>query len=165
MSKVIIIVGNTGTGKTTEAKKILASISMPKYIYDVNKEWTEYGNQQAVFPSDFKIFVNNCKLKTNTCLMFEEATIFLTHAGSSESIRNILVRKRHTNNIIIFNFHALRQVPLYLLDFCNYLILGKTNDIPKNIYNKFDSFTDIIEAFEEVQESEDNYIKEYVKLN
>jgi len=163
MSKCIIIVGNTGTGKTTEAKKLLSSIQMKKYIYDVNNEYREY-DKQAVFPN-FKIFLSNAKMMRDTVIMFEEATIFLTHASSSESIRDMLVRKRHTNNIIIFNFHALRQVPLYLLDFCNYLIIGKTNDIPDKMRTKFDSFTDIVDAFNRVNESDNKYIKEYVKLN
>ena len=163
MSKCIIIVGNTGTGKTTEARRLMRAVgSMEKYIYDVNNEYKDI--RGAVF-CEFKEFLAEAKHKENTCILFEEATIFFSHSNSTETIKNILVRKRHTNNLLIFNFHALRQVPLFILDFANYIIIGKTNDLESRVSAKFADAPKIYTAWQDAQEDEDRYVKIHVKLN
>ena len=113
---------------------------------------------------NIKSFITSAKQKRETCIVFEEATIFFSHAGSTEEIKTILVQKRHTKNLIIFNFHSLRQVPLYILDFCDLLIIGKTIDNKKNIEDKFKDFQEIWQAFNMVADSPDKYVKKYIKL-
>ena len=76
-----------------------------------------------------------------------------------------MVRKRHTNNLLIFNFHALRQVPLFILDFANYIIIGKTNDLESRVAAKFADAPKIYNAWQDAQEDEDRYVKIHVKLN
>jgi Cdc6-like AAA superfamily ATPase len=166
MSKAIVIVGATGTGKTTEVCKILENLRNRKsFIFDVNKE-----EKYKVFKNswdknlDFKKFVENMCKVANSNIIFEEATIFFSHAGITENIKKILVQKRHTNNFILFNFHSLRQVPLFILDFCDVLIIGKTIDNRKNIETKFSAFTEVFEAFEQAQTDENKFVKIYAKL-
>lgn len=78
-----------------------------------------------------------------------------------------MVRKRHTNNLLIFNFHSLRAVPLYILDFVNYIYLRKTNDNPKLIENKFGEFPQIYNGYLSVIENSehDKFYTEEIVLN
>ena len=167
MSKCIVIVGATGTGKTSEVCKILQQIDIPLLIFDVNNE-EKYRTFKNTWNKDVNIknFVQSIVLNhvKNTCIVFEEATIFFSHGGSTEQIKQILVQKRHTKNLLIFNFHSLRQVPLYILDFCDLLIIGKTIDNTKNIEEKFKDFEEIYQAFTEVKADANKFIKKYVRL-
>jgi Cdc6-like AAA superfamily ATPase len=165
MSKAIVIVGTTGTGKTTTVCNILKEIDIPKIIFDVNNE-EKYKPFKNLWNKDFSFenFVRNATERKGTCIVFEEATIFFSHAGATTDIKKLLVQKRHTKNLLIFNFHSLRQVPLFILDFCDLLVLGKTNDNRKNIETKFKDFTEIYQAFNEAQADQNKYIKNYVRL-
>lgn len=159
--KCVVIVGNTGTGKTTLLKKIIDNSQQLKFIYDVNNEYSCIGAKKEV---SFKDFLMEATKKRNTLICFEEATIFFRHAKNSEEILNLLVRKRHTQNNIILNFHAIHQIPLFVFDFVNFLILKKTNDHEKNI-QKFLEREDFAEAYEDVKNSTNNFYFEILKLN
>lgn len=161
MSKCIINVGMTGSGKTTVAKKILSQIKIPIFIFDVNREYSEFNNRNTNF-INFNNFVAMANTLNKSCIVYEEATIFFSHSGCTENIKSQLVRKRHTGNLIIFNFHSMRQVPLFLLDFCDLLILGKTNDTGRLIMDKFKYNENIINAFEELKAENNNYAKRYI---
>lgn len=156
----IVNVGKKKTGKTTLTKGILNSFDGNKFIYDVNKEYTEFGSS-AVFPK-WNVFLEQAVKKTNTCIVFEEAFIFLKHQSSVEEIRELLVRNRHTKNLIIFNFHAIRQIPLFIWDFVNYLNLKKTNDKQKWVENNYKD-TDVLEAYNQIKDSENPF--ELITLN
>lgn len=156
MSKAIIVVGSTGTGKTTFVKEILSEVNTPLFIFDVNNEYKEFANKNYNH-SDFKKFTSDANTKTNHCVVYEEATIFFSHGGSTELIRSQLVRKRHTGNLFVFNFHALHQVPMYLLDFCDLMVIKKTKDNSKLIYDKFKYNENIINAYNAVKEDGNKY--------
>lgn len=165
MSKAIVIVGATGTGKTTTVVNILNEIDIQKCIFDVNNE-EKYKPFKNTWDKDFNFenFIKKATELKNTCIVFEEATIFFSHSGATTDIKKLLVQKRHTKNLLIFNFHSLRQVPLFILDFCDVLVLGKTVDNKKNIETKFKDFTEIYEAFQQAQADENKYVKKYVRL-
>lgn len=166
MSKCIIIVGGTGTGKTTEVCKILTQLQGRKnYIFDVNNEqkYTLFSNQWDK-NCDFEKFLESLQKVREANIIFEEATIFFSHNSATTSIKKLLVQKRHTNNILFFNFHSLRQVPLFILDFCDLFIIGKTKDNPQNIRTKFAEFEAVYTAYNEAQVDANQYVKKYVKL-
>ena len=162
MSKCIIVVGNTGTGKTTFVKQFLRGNSQKKFIYDINNEY----RGEFIFRTkdNIKDFIKEVKVQENSTILFEEATIFFRHHNTGEEVINLLVRKRHTKNVIVFNFHALHQVPIILFDFCNYLVLKKTNDFEENI-RKYIKNPVIFEAYKKVKNSENNFEQEIIKLN
>lgn len=143
--KSILIIGMTGTGKSFETKKILKKFpKLDKYIFDVNNE---YGVENL---PTLEEFLNTVVKVENSVIVFEEATVFFSTRGRSEQVVNLLVRKRHTKNIIIFIFHSIRAVPSYIYELCDYVYIKKTNDTVKRIKSTHDS-EKLIEIFEDVK--------------
>jgi hypothetical protein len=159
MAKAIIIVGRPRSGKTTSAKKLLSSISLKKEIYDVNNEY----NTGKPFP-DMEDFLNDSLSKTETCFIFEEATIFFSNKGDERRLKTLLVRKRHTKNIIILCFHSLRSVPTYVFDLIDFYILHKTNDNTGLIDKKFSGNYTLLNDFKKVNEATDEHFRIVRKL-
>lgn len=170
MSKGILNVGATGTGKTTEVVKILQSIRMDTYIFDFQREkkYLPFKNLWDCNNLSFEDFLKNTQGKKKSCFVFEEASIFLKHTAKRKDLQRaldeLLVGKRHAGNLVIFNFHSLRRVPLELLDFTDLLILGKTTDNPAHIEGKFGEYAQIWAAFNAVRASTDNHVHKYIKL-
>lgn len=157
MSKVVINVGGTGAGKTTYTKKLLKKHKGLKLIFDPNKE---YG-QESITMSEF---IDQGKIAKNTLIVFEEATIFFSTSGTDMAIKELLVKKRHTNNFYIFNFHALSQVPLYILMFCDYFVLFKTNDQIAQVERKFKGNPEVFRAFSKVRNSGNKHEKVIIRM-
>jgi hypothetical protein len=139
-----IIVGGTGTGKTTFTKNALTKIHpAARMVFDINNEYPELYN--VPFNPDFNKFTLAATKVKNAFIVFEEATMFLRRQGVGENVINILVRKRHTNNTVFLIFHSLRLVPRDLLDLCNFIVIHKTNDeidtlenkLPKNVIDSY----------------------------
>lgn len=155
--KCIIIAGGTGSGKTTIVKQLLAAHKGNKLIYDVNNE---YGQEFIAMDEFFKKALR----AENSIIVFEEATIFFSTSGGQIEMRELLVRKRHSNNLFIFNFHSLSQIPLYILMFCDKLIMKKTNDQLQQVERKFKNNMKIYEAYSDVYNSPDRYVTKVIKL-
>jgi DNA helicase HerA-like ATPase len=149
-AKCIIIVGGTGTGKSEKIKSLLRSANKNALlIYDVNNEYTEFYDKP--FIEDIDRFVLMAKQVNNAVIVFEEATIFFSNKGSSgQNVKSILVRKRHTNNTLIFVFHSLRSIPRDIFDLSNIIIIHKTEDIKSLIEDKFEN-TAFTECYEKVK--------------
>lgn len=149
--KAVIVVGGTGMGKTTLNKNYLRQVSKEcLWLYDVNNEYSEFLPPNYLLPK-FDSFCDKAACLSNAVIVFEEATIFLSNKGSNRILIDILVRKRHTSNLIFLVFHSLRSVPKYLLDLCNILILLKTND-PEHIVKAFDN-DNLLQAYNELKKA------------
>lgn len=145
--KALIIVGGTGMGKTTFIKSCLSKVNKSSiYLFDVNAEYAEFSD--IPLPK-FSVFCNKALDLQQAVIVFEEATIFLNNRGSNETLIEILVRKRHTQNLVFLVFHSLRSVPKYLIDLCNIMVLHKTND-PLSIAEVFGNQA-ITDAFVEIK--------------
>lgn len=159
--KAIICVGGTGKGKTTFVKSRLRKVNKNAiHLYDVNNEYTEFYKGKF---TTFETFTEKAAKITNAVIVFEESTIFFSHTGSSQTIREILVRKRHTQNTIIFVFHSLRQIPRFIIDMCNYMVIFKTNDNAELVEKRFDNEV-ITSAYNRVKENKDDHFFEVVNL-
>ncbi len=135
--KSIIFAGGTGTGKTTLIKQRLDNINKDAlHLYDVNGEYKKYYTKPF---TDFETFSKQARKLRNALVVYEEATIFLSNKGSNEDIRDVLVRKRHTNCTIFFVFHSLRTIPRWVFDLSNFVVLFHTNDSEKSVNSRFDN--------------------------
>lgn len=147
--KAIIVVGGTGSGKTTFIKKTLAPLkgSETVLLYDVNNEYPEIYPFPLV---NFQDFTTDAAKRIKSVIVFEEATIFLDSKGSNALVREMLVRKRHTQNTYFLLFHAFRFIPRYIYNLCTDVILFKTNDPENLITTRFDN-EQLTEVFNRVQ--------------
>lgn len=159
-----ICVGRRGCGKTTRSKELLniRPKGMPVIIYDVNQEYTEFYPEPFIDFDVFLIKISDPKVR-HTYILIEEATIFFSTASNYEEMRNVLVRARHTGNIIQMNFHSFRSVPKNIYELLDYVVVFKTNDSEKSVTDKFDN-PSVIKAFKDAQNSEDKYFNRTVSL-
>jgi hypothetical protein len=158
LGKCFIVVGGTGSGKSTFVKEIFidpwtkATGYKSCMVFDVN---AEHGFPAPPLPEDFVTEANESE---GNLIIFEEATIFFSHrSGDSRELRELLVRKRHKRNAIVFVFHSLRKVPAYVWDFVDTLFLKKTNDSPDFVKKKLGDYPGLKEGFDLVRKSEDKF--------
>jgi len=159
-----VLIGRRKTGKTTLSKKMLDERpkNMPVLVYDINKEYGKYYPQKFV---DFEVFlemISDEKVK-NTYILIEEATIFFDTSSRFEEMKNILVRARHTGNIIQMNFHSWLSVPKNIFNLLDYVVVFKTNDTIQTIKMKYDN-EQVIAAFHEARESKNEFFNKTVSL-
>lgn len=149
--KAIVLIGEQGRGKSTEAKNILDNFSHKDlYCYDINGDYKNYRNNKIKGLPSMEQFLQICDHVKNSVIVFEEATIFFDNKSRSETIVNLLVRNFHTKNVVIFLFHSLRSVPVNIMDFVQFIKIFHTNDRYTLIKNKFKDDSDLIEVFNDV---------------
>lgn len=149
--KAFIVVGGTGMGKSTFVKNLVSKVHPNAlFIYDVNAEYTEYYNAPLLKFPDFCTQATN---KTDSLIVFEEASIFLSNRGSNAELIEILVRKRHTRNVIVLVFHSIRTIPKYIMAYVNYFVMYKTvNDTTKHV--EMLDIPEILKAFTELRDAD-----------
>lgn len=144
--KAICIVGGTGSGKSTYIKEqLLPKVRNRALIYDVNNE---YGTGVKLL--SMKDFNAKAKAAVNTFIVYEEATIFFNNRGLDNELVDILVRKRHTKNTIVFVFHSLRAIPTYIIDMIDFFVIFRTNDLTHQVYKRFRDNYEIMNAYKYV---------------
>lgn len=150
--KAFLFVGQTGTGKSTLAKKVISQITKGNsgsvMVYDINNE---HGNEgyNTFDPREFKIneFLQIVKNNTKKVVFIDEATIFFSSRSYSPILTELLTLKRHSQNVYILIFHSIRKIPPEIMDLCNYIYLLPTNDRLDLVEKKFESFPELVEAF------------------
>ena len=155
MPKLFLFIGATGTGKTTLIQsKLNLTPKRAKYIFDIQAQYKNYDNTNY---GNFKNYISHIENVHNSCIVVEEATAFLGHYSVSEKFIEIILSKRHRNNLFFLCFHSLRSVPIKILDFTDYIFLKKTKENPTLIYNKFKDYPEIFTAFENVRNHTNKY--------
>lgn len=132
MSNLILYIGHTGMGKTTRVKKALKASKKNKYIFDVNNEYNDYNRE---IDADFRKFMDTAKTLTDSDIVFEDATGYLT-GKTADEMRKLIVAKRHTRNNIIMLFHSISSVPPFIFQLANWIVLLKTSDELKTVKTK-----------------------------
>lgn len=130
----------TGQGKSRFTKTFIEGKNC--FVFDVQNEYQLSINPRDARSKDVSLdekkFVEVCKNKRNTVIVFEEATGFFEGKLDKE-VRRIILSKRHTQNTLIFCFHSISSIPPRLMQFTNYVILFKTLDEPYQVESKFPS--------------------------
>lgn len=147
--KLTIIIGMTQQGKSRftktcigyaeDGRKINPRAQNNCFVFDVNNEYTwlpmeraDENLTQSRYFGDFNTFVNKCAIKRNNNIVFEEATGYLK-GNVGKKITQLIIGKAHTKNNYFLLFHTINSVPPEIIGVCNYVILFKTMDEPKNI--------------------------------
>jgi hypothetical protein len=159
-----IMIGRQGCGKTTLSIQMLNARpkGMPCIIYDINNEYKTYYPQPF---EDFDIFLSKISDEEirRHYILIEEATIFFSTHSRFEEMMNVLVRARHTGNIIQLNFHSFSSVPKNIYHLLNFVTVFKSNDSLKDVTDRFDN-PSIIQAYKDAIESKDEHFFRTVKL-
>lgn len=148
----VAIVGTTGTGKTTHVKELIRKSKGNFIVYDVNNE---YGTREEL--PTIEDFMKAANRKRNCLIIFEEATIFFSNRSTNKDLRELLVRKRHTNNFIVLVFHSIRTIPKEITDLLDFIYLRKTNDTEQIIDYKFGQNESLLRSFNQVKQSNDRF--------
>jgi len=157
-----IFVGKRKTGKTTMSKKLLDNRpeNMPVKIYDINKEYEKYYNEPF---EDWEKFLDSLTPLKGHYILIEESTIFFDTSSRFEQMKNLLVRARHTKNIIHLNFHSWLSVPKNIYNLLDYITVFKTNDTIQTLKSKYDN-PEVMKVFEEIRKSKNPYINKTISL-
>lgn len=156
MSNLILIIGHTGQGKSTHAKKILDSSKKKTFVFDVNNEYEKYVRHSD---GDFLEFLTGCESATDTNCVFEEATGYLS-GRTGDRVKKLVINKRHKRNNYIFLFHSIADVPPFLYRLSNYIILLKTADIEEMVKSKEPK---LVKAWKSLQTAQ-KYSKVIIKM-
>lgn len=160
----IIIAGKTGEGKSEVIKRMIKG--KPCYVFDLYNEYglrTKYKGQKPInltskeeavrsrhIGGDFYKFAEKTLTKENTVVVFEEATGFLN--GRIDKIfRKIITNKMFTNNVYIFVFHTITDIPPSLMRLTDYIVLFKTLDERYNVEKKYPR---LLQAFDKLKSME-----------
>lgn len=149
---VSICVGRRKTGKTTFSKKMLDKkpLKMPVIIYDINQEYKNYYKGDFL---DFDIFLDKIVGLRHHYILIEEATIFFNpRGGKIEQMTNLLVRARHTGNIIQLNFHSFASIPKDIKNLIDYVTIFKTNDNINDVKARIDD-EKILRVWQKIKDS------------
>tara|TARA_R100000664_G_scaffold32108_1_gene46528 strand:+ start:1670 stop:2221 length:552 start_codon:yes stop_codon:yes gene_type:complete len=148
-SLFFIIVGTNGTGKTTLLNKLINEKGGKSLVIDPDgMEWQhieeippekagENFSGQAKILAPTSEDLEHLLEFQNGSLVLDDCRFYLK-SRMEESIRRILIRRRHNSVDVFAVAHGLTEVPASFYTFATHLICFKTNDSLKRLYNSTD---------------------------
>lgn len=106
-SKVVLIIGGRGTGKTTYIEKLIRQ-KPNAVIFQLMLDNRYVGHAKMLY-QDFTI----CRALCNKIIVIEDATQ-LIGSNPKNDIRKIVVSSKQMGSDVIFAFHSFNVVPPYL---------------------------------------------------
>lgn len=159
--KVILVIGRKRTGKTTLTCNLIRKLNRPKnLILDVNNEYTRQHEIRNDYNGvlDHEMFLDHCLKQKNCLIVCEEAATYLSNRGREKKLVKLMQESRHTNNSVIIILHSIQDLPPYIYNRSDYLALFKTQDFPGAIDRKFAYNRQFMEAYNQVEQSDDPHI-------
>ncbi len=178
LNKIILIVGRRATGKTTFLKKMV-KLSASKVIVVDSFDHPDYRDLQTIPIAQVSrwkagnvrvwqtdpletletIFKNcfNCTVVMEDCKRYVEPSV-------QKSIRQGIIEHRNRNIDLIMMFHNLKDVPPYVCNMHNDIVLFKTNDNMNKEQDKFSNWADIAKAHSRIMKSANPYYNEVINL-
>jgi len=187
MSYSILNIGATGSGKTyfvkndviPKAKNLIVfdlygdEYADIKEMYIINTV-SQYKGGKARLVHDKKIYETKTDLVNSLLIdltrlkdctfVFEDATIFLD-SKRNNIVKDLLISKRHNNMSYVWLFHTLSEIPPYIFKGSNGVILHRTADLQTAILNKFKGNSKIINAYLNIDKSNDLRKSIFINLN
>lgn len=161
MGIVNVLVGRRKTGKTTLSKLMIKEKpkGMPIVVYDINNEYKDVYDKPFV---EFQEFLEMIKDLKGHYILIEEATIFFNGNKIAQDMTNVLVRARHTGNIIQLNFHSFNSFPRDIYNLVDFVTVFKTNDGERHL-ERFES-PDLLSAYLQVKKDKNPYAKKTIEV-
>lgn len=148
MSVIILNVGDTGSGKNY--RSLMLRDEMPEktpYAIDTKGQYFK-ADPTMKFLDPKKPLGETAARVINGLVFVDEAAIILNLCGSNQAAIEALSQCRHNETVTVLNFHSLRLIPEYVVDFWDIMILGHSASKRKHAA-KFESKEDeIINALE-----------------
>lgn len=97
-------------------------------MYDRRREYNkpEDNGMWSIY-YDLEFFKSELPNITEACIVIEEATGFVSYFKELE-LTDIIIGAQHNRNSIIFVFHSVSDIPVYIERLSDWLIITKTND-------------------------------------
>lgn len=148
--KVICLVGETGSGKTTYVKEWVSKSKKELIAYCRIRE--DIGMKGKIY-TNFLDFIEEANTKKDSHIFIDEAFTCLPKRlnikpDKPENIHNqiadFLVNSRKLNNFVWILYHSLSQVPTdWIIPYLNYFVRFQTNDQLNYQLTRFSSFPNI----------------------
>ena len=150
----LILAGAQGRGKTKFKEDFLANFQhRENWDFDPNEEF-KYKNK-AKFIYDREEFLKKVPAKKGSRknVGFSDATGFFSKTGvMPKQLHYHVCRKRHSENINIFDYHGITQFNLDNLIYFDFIVLFRTEESEIKVRKVFEDKPYIIAAWLEVQE-------------
>jgi hypothetical protein len=164
LNKITVICGQRGTGKSTIQEKILMADSKKFLIVDTNekhKVWNHIplipienlkywksGNYRVCLRSKKADLEKICKYINNCSVIFEDSKKYIRN-GIPEAVEDALIDTKQKNVDAYFMFHMLSEIPKYLRQSYDNLILFKTKDVA-DVYRRFSNYGELEKVHQKV---------------
>jgi hypothetical protein len=145
-----LIIGETGSGKSTIAKSIW---NRTRYgaVYDFQNEYAAENYVGAIKPKlrvlptthEPDVIFALDKVVSGYTFVIEECTGLFASGKVPEACTKRILSKRHTRNNWVLIFHSIQDVPPRFFRFCDVIILFKTGDFEKDVKNKVPEYMDV----------------------
>ena len=187
MSYSILNIGATGSGKTyfvkteviPKAKNIIVFDLYGDEYADLSEMYVissvkQFKGGKARLVHDKKVYQTKTDLVNETLtnllnftdctFVFEDATMFLD-SKRNNIVKDLLISKRHYNMSYVWLFHTLSEIPPYIFKASNGVILHRTADLQQAILNKFKGNGKIINAYLNIEKSDDIRKAIFINMN
>ena len=159
-----VVCGATGTGKSHFTKEFIKRYPL-RCIYDIQNEYglkpfNAKNNNKQFSVIDDKLFMDFTQKLRGYCFVLEECTAVLRGNVQKKFVQSVL-SKRHTHNRYVLIFHAMHRIPPQIWEFCDYLVLFKTNDLEKDVKSKYPQY---LQDWKQIQNAE-KYTKKIYKIS
>lgn len=130
-SETLIVIGASGTGKTTILKPIIEAIDR-KIILDTDAEYPNSGSEikvnsiyrpKAYDPNELEMFVSKCRAFYDFCMIIEDVDAYGINEFNVPSLKVVQVNGRHQAIGQIITSRRITGLPMLMLMKAKYLII------------------------------------------
>lgn len=170
MALCYVFVGKTQSGKTTEAIALAESFGLREiWANDVRREYAYRMNKKIrPFHGSSENWIKLIGLHdfqgSRRVFICDEAGDYFPHGSQYAELTKPVRGKRFNGNVYIIVFHELQEVPQYVLRFTDCIVIKKSRGTPTAIAKKYENYPDVIEAWNEANDSDNPYFQKYVWL-
>lgn len=147
--RLFIIVGRRGAGKSSAVRSMF-----PPSMTDVWDRQQEYDLYRSFYTPDLEEAWEYVTTAENRVIIIEEASIwFSSRTRLTREMKGTIIDLRHTNNVLVFVFHAISQIPDELVSMTDCIVQYQTTDTPDTVKRKFRAWPEIRTGYEALKKA------------